>query len=84
MLNVNMKETGVFISPDELRQVKVEDVCSKIVCNSETKETVGDTKRLVLKLILKYDMELNCALDISTGQFIEPIFISASTGGSNA
>ena len=65
-----MKGTGIFISKEELAQLRTEITCSGMLLSGGT--SMGDPQRMAYDLTLKYKPPVGCAINAKTGEFMHP------------
>lgn len=65
-----MTSTGIFVTPEELDQVKTAQACSGMFLSGG--RPMGDPGALVADLMKKYNAPADAGLNIKTGEFIRP------------
>jgi hypothetical protein len=65
-----MQHTGIFVTPEELDDVKVEQSCSGMYLSGG--RPMGDPGARVAQLSQKYNAPTGSGLNIQTGEFMLP------------
>ena len=65
-----MKRLGVFVTPEELESVRVQQSCSGMFLSGGM--PLGDPGATVEQLRRKYNLPETVAFDPSNGEFVEP------------
>lgn len=66
----DMTRTGIFVSAEELEQVKTAQSCSGMFLSGGM--PMGDPERIVMQLTEKYNPPNGSGLDTSNGEFVAP------------
>jgi hypothetical protein len=65
-----MTHTGIFVTPDELEGVRINQRTSGMFLSGGM--PIGDPQAAVARLEKKYNPPANSGLDLSTGEWVTP------------